>query len=218
MSEDDKLKYQHGDPRPATELPAGVIISPDTLRSERVPPGQSRTRKWPVLQYGFIPQIAKENWSLDVFGLVEEPLHFDWAGFQSLPRVKVYADFHCVTAWSRLDNVWEGVLARDLIARARPTSGAQFVVLKGYDSGWTTNLPLADFMAEDVLLADTHDGLPLTFDHGGPLRAMVPRLYAWKSAKWLRSIELTAENRPGSWEREGYHDRGDPWKEERFGP
>jgi len=218
MSEDDKLKYQHGDPRPATELPAGIIISPDTLRIERVPPGQSRTRKWPVLQFGFIPQIAKENWSLDVIGLVEEPLHFDWPGFQLLPRVKVYADFHCVTAWSRLDNVWEGVLARDLIARARPTSEARFVVLKGYDSGWTTNLPLADFMTEDVLLADTHDGLPLTFDHGGPLRAMVPRLYAWKSAKWLRSIELTAENRPGSWEREGYHDRGDPWKEERFGP
>jgi DMSO/TMAO reductase YedYZ molybdopterin-dependent catalytic subunit len=194
-----------------------VIISPDTLRGERIPPGQTRTRKWPVLHYGFVPQIPLDRWLLEVKGLVEQPLRFNWEEFRALPRVKVYADFHCVTSWSRLDNVWEGVSVRELLARARPTPEAQYVVLKGYDSGWTTNLPLAEFLAEDVLLADTHDGLLLSTDHGGPVRAIVPRLYAWKSAKWLKWIELTSDNQPGYWEREGYHDHGDPWTEERYG-
>lgn len=218
MSEDDALKYQHGPPRPPAELPPDVVVSPDTFRSERIPPGQTRTRKWPVLQYGFIPQIPLDQWQLEVRGLVEQPLRFNWTEFQALPRVKVYADFHCVTAWSRLDNVWEGVSVQALLALARPLPAAQFVVLRAFDSGWTTNLPLTDFLAEDALLADIHDGLPLTADHGGPVRAMVPRLYAWKSAKWVKAIELTAENQPGTWEREGYHDHGDPWTEERFGP
>lgn len=217
LSEHDKLKYQSGEPRPPAEVPPGVIVSPDTRRDERVPPGQTRTRKWPVLHYGFVPEIPLDRWRLDVFGLVEQPLSFDWNAYRALPRVEVYADFHCVTTWSRLDNVWEGVSVPALLDMARPKPEAQFVVLKGYDSGWTTNLPLAEFLAEDVLLADLHDGLPINADHGGPVRAIVPRLYAWKSAKWLKSIELTADNRPGYWEREGYHDHGDPWTEERFG-
>jgi DMSO/TMAO reductase YedYZ molybdopterin-dependent catalytic subunit len=218
MTDPDAHKYQRGDPRQAGELPPDIIISPDTLRDERIPPGQTRTRKWPVLHYGFVPQIPLDRWLLEVRGLVEQPLKFHWDEFRALPRVKVYADFHCVTSWSRLDNVWEGVSVRALLAMARPLESAQFVVLRGYDSGWTTNLPLAEFLAEDVLLADTHDGELLSADHGGPVRAMVPRLYAWKSAKWLKAIELTADNQPGYWEREGYHDHGDPWTEERFGP
>ena len=210
-------KYQSGAPRPPEAIEPGVIISPDTQREERLPPGQVRTRKWPVLHYGFVPTISLERWKLQIFGLVERPLVFSWREFQELPRVKVYADFHCVTRWSRLDNVWEGVATSEILARAGAKPEARFVVAHGYDSGWTTNLPLTDFLADDALLADTHDGEPLTADHGGPCRLVIPRLYAWKSAKWLRGLELVATDRPGYWEQGGYHNRGDPWNEERFG-
>ena len=212
---DDPL-YQAAAPHTPDEVPAGIVISPDTRRADRIPPGQVRTRKWPVLHYGRVPHVAPERWELEVIGLVERPLRFDWKEFQGLPRVQVYADFHCVTRWSRLDNVWEGVSTRELLGRAGVRPEAQFVILYGYDDGWTTNLPLADFLAEDALLTYLHDGQPLTPDHGGPVRAMVPQLYAWKSAKWLKAIELSAHDRPGYWERGGYHDHGDPWTEERF--
>jgi DMSO/TMAO reductase YedYZ molybdopterin-dependent catalytic subunit len=210
-------KYQSGSPRSPDEIEPSVIISPDTRRSERLPPGQSRTRKWPVLHYGFVPTISLDRWKLQIFGLVERALVFSWREFQELPRVKVYADFHCVTRWSRLDNVWEGVATREILERAGAKPEARFVVAHGYDSGWTTNLPLADFLSEDALIADTHDGEPLTADHGGPCRLIIPQLYAWKSAKWLRAIELVAADRPGYWEQGGYHNRGDPWNEQRFG-
>src|SRR5262245_2113205 len=213
----DNEKYQSADPRPPAEIEPGVIISPDTRRANRIPPGQSRTRKWPVLHYGYVPTVPLDRWRFELFGLVERPLSFTWNEFRGLPRVKVYADFHCVTRWSRLDNVWEGVSVRELLGRAGVKPEAKFVIAHGYDSGWTTNLPLADFLSEDSLLADTHDGQPLSADHGGPCRLIVPQLYAWKSAKWLKSIELTAEDRPGYWEQGGYHNHGDPWTEERFG-
>jgi len=213
----DRMKYQAHEPRKPEDVPADLIISPDTRRAERVPPGQSRTRKWPVLHYGRVPLVPLERWTLEVRGLVEQPLKFTWEEFQDLPRVKVFSDFHCVTRWSRLDNVWEGVSARELLQRAGVKPEAKFVVLTGYDDGWTTNLPLDEFAQEDCLLADLHDGHPLNADHGGPVRAIVPRLYAWKSAKWIRAIELTPNNRPGFCERNGYHDHGDPWTEERFG-
>ena len=128
----------------------------------------------------------------------------------------VYGDFHCVTRWSRLDNVWEGVAVREIMNRAGVKAEAKFVVAHGYDSGWTTNLPLADFLTDDAVFADRHDGEPLTANHGGPCRLIVPRLYAWKSAKWLRAIELVALDRPGYWEQGGYHNHGDPWTEQRF--
>lgn len=208
--------YQHGDvPRPE-EQPPGVVISPDTRRDARLPPGQTRTRKWPVLDAFGTPHVPPGEWRLQVFGLVERPLTLTLEEFAALPRVQVFADFHCVTRWSRLGNLWEGVATRDLLARADVLPAARFVVCYGYDRGWTTNLPLADFLADDALLADRHDGLPIPPDHGGPVRGIVPRLYAWKSAKWLRGIELVAEDTPGYWERAGYHLRGDPWKEERF--
>jgi DMSO/TMAO reductase YedYZ molybdopterin-dependent catalytic subunit len=210
-------KYQPGEPQTASELPAGVIISPDTRRAERVPPGQSRTRKWPVLDAFGTPQpVPADKWRLQVFGLVERPLVFTLAEFQALPRVKVFSDFHCVTRWSRLGNLWEGVSTRELLSRAGIQPEAKFVVCHGYDNGWTTNLPLADFLAEDALLADTHDGEPIPADHGGPVRGLVPQLYAWKSAKWIRGIELLADDRAGYWERGGYHMHGDPWTEQRF--
>ncbi len=209
-------KYQTADPRRAETIEPGIIISPDTRREKRLPPGQTRTRKWPILHYGHVPTVSLDRWRLEIFGLVENVLTFTWPEFQALPRVKVYGDFHCVTRWSRLDNVWEGVAVREIMNRADVKPDAKFVVAHGYDSGFTTNLPLADFLAEDALFADRHDGEPLTPNHGGPCRLIVPRLYAWKSAKWLRAIELVAEDRLGYWEQGGYHNHGDPWTEERF--
>lgn len=204
-------KYQSHTPRSPEMIDREVIISPDTRRAERIPPGQTRTRKWPVLHYGYVPTIPLDKWRLDVFGLVEHPLKFTWEEYSALPRVKVYADFHCVTRWSRLDNVWEGVAVQELLRQAGVLPAARYVIAHGYDSGWTTNLPLDDFDVEDALIADRHDGDPLSDDHGGPCRLIVPRLYAWKSAKWLKAIELVADDRPGYWEQGGYHNHGDPW-------
>jgi DMSO/TMAO reductase YedYZ molybdopterin-dependent catalytic subunit len=210
-------KYQQGDPRRADEIEPGVIISPDTHRTQRIPPGQSRTRKWPVLHASYVPDVPTETWTLEIKGLVERPTKYTWDEFLALPQVKVFADFHCVTQWSRLDNIWEGVSTRELLSRAGVLPNARYVLLHGYDDGWTTNLPLVDFLAEDALLTYKHDGQPISADHGGPVRAMVPQLYAWKSAKWIKAIELVEFDQPGFWERGGYHNHGDPWREERFG-
>jgi len=201
--------------RKPDELP--TIVSPDTLREARLPPGQSRTVKWPVLDAGGPPQLSNLQWSLSVSGLVRQPLRWTWNEFQALPRVKVFADFHCVTRWSQLDNVWEGVATREIAKLVEILPEAKFVLVYGYDNDWTTNMPLDAFLAEDALLADKRNGEPLSIEHGGPLRLIIPRLYAWKSAKWIRAIEFLSEDEAGFWEREGYHMNGDPWKEERFG-
>ena len=201
--------------RKPDELP--TIVSPDTLREARLPPGQSRTVKWPVLDAGGPPQLSSLQWSLSVSGLVRQPLQWTWTEFQALPRVKVFADFHCVTRWSQLDNVWEGVATREIAKLVEILPEAKFVLVYGYDNDWTTNMPLDAFLAEDALLADKRNGEPLSIEHGGPLRLIIPRLYAWKSAKWIRAIEFLSEDEAGFWEREGYHMNGDPWKEERFG-
>jgi len=201
--------------RKPDELP--TIVSPDTLREARLPPGQSRTVKWPVLDAGGPPQLSNLQWSLSVSGLVRQPLQWTWTEFQSLPRVKVFADFHCVTRWSQLDNLWEGVATREIAKLVEILPEAKFVLVYGYDNDWTTNMPLDAFLAEDALLADKRNGEPLSIEHGGPLRLIIPRLYAWKSAKWIRAIEFLSEDEAGFWEREGYHMNGDPWKEERFG-
>lgn len=206
----DDNKYQPDEPLSPDTVESGVIISPDTRRANRIPPGQSRTRKWPVLD-AFGTPVPPANWRLDIFGLVERKLSFSLDEFRQLPRVKVFADFHCVTRWSRLGNFWEGVAIRWLLEQSGVSPAAKFVVLHGYDNDWTTNLPLPDFLAEDALIADLHDGEPISAEHGGPVRAIVPRLYAWKSAKWLRGIELTEFDQPGYWERGGYHAHGDPW-------
>ena len=213
------MKYEQGDPVPQPdEAGPGVIISPDTRRSGRIPAGQSRTKKWPVLDASGPPKIDPNTWKLRIFGLVAQPVEWTWREFLELPRVRVFSDFHCVTRWSRLGNVWEGVSTRELMSRAGGVAGqAGFVLAHGYDRGFSTNLPLADFMAEDALVAIEHDGEPISLEHGGPARLIVPRLYAWKSAKWLSGIELIGIDRPGFWESNGYHMRGDPWTEERFG-
>ena len=201
-----------------TELPADIIFSADTRRENRVPPGQSRTAKWPVLDASGPPRIDLVKWKLSLFGLVAQPVEWDWSQFLGLPRVKVFSDFHCVTRWSRLGNTWEGVSTRELVARAggvRPE--VTHVLAHAYDEGWTTNLPLEDFLAEDAVVAISHDGEPLTEEHGGPARLIVPKLYAWKSAKWIAGVEFLAKDRAGFWERNGYHMHGDPWTEERVG-
>lgn len=202
----------------ALELPEGVIVSPDTRRADRIPPGQSRTEKWPVLDASGPPRLTAEQWQLSLAGLVNTPKRLDWKQFLELPKVKVYSDFHCVTRWSKLGNLWEGVSTRTLVEMAgglKPE--AHFVLAHGYDGGWTTNIPLEMFLAEDSLVATHHNGEPLELEHGGPARLVVPRLYAWKSAKWLGALEFLEHDRAGFWERNGYHMNGDPWREERFG-
>jgi DMSO/TMAO reductase YedYZ molybdopterin-dependent catalytic subunit len=150
-----------------------------------------------------------------VRGLVEHPLRWSWEEFRALPRTEVRSDIHCVTRWSRYDNTWQGVSAAEVLRRAVPRPEARFAIVHA-EQGFTANLPLASLLDPDVLFADTHDGQPLTPEHGWPLRLVVPRRYFWKSAKWCRAIELVAADHPGFWEQNGYHNEADPWREERF--
>jgi DMSO/TMAO reductase YedYZ molybdopterin-dependent catalytic subunit len=190
----------------------GRISRPQT---ERLPPGQHLVKNWPVLDLGEQPAISLDDWKLEVRGLVETPLALTWADFQSMQQSTHVSDIHCVTTWSRYDNRWEGVSTRDLLDAAMPKAEAGYVMLTSYD-GYTTNLPLADFAAEDAILATAWEGQPLTVDHGGPMRLVVPHLYFWKSAKWLRRIDLMPSDRAGFWEMNGYHMLGDPWREQRY--
>ncbi|HWQ18339.1 MAG TPA: sulfite oxidase-like oxidoreductase [Methanotrichaceae archaeon] len=194
----------------------GIIISPDTKRANRVPPGQSLTDGWPTLQYGGVRRIDPSEWKLTISGLVENERSFTLPEFMSLPMVKVFSDIHCVTSWSKLDNLWEGVSTLALKDLVKILPDARFAIIHA-PGNFTTNLSLDDFFQEDVLLAVKHDGKPITADHGAPVRLVVPRLYFWKSAKWVTGIEFTKDDRPGFWESHGYHNHGDPWTEERYG-
>jgi DMSO/TMAO reductase YedYZ molybdopterin-dependent catalytic subunit len=218
MFDMDRTKNQGDEVPSAAGLPPEVIVSPDAARAERIPPGQSRTKKWPVLDASGAPKVDLTTWRFTIGGLVMKSVEWNWEEFSRLPRQKVFADFHCVTRWSRLGNLWEGVTTRELVRLAGGASEqARYVLVHGLDGGWTTNLPLEDFLAEDSLVAILHDGEPLTPEHGGPARLIVPRLYAWKSAKWVTGVDLMAQDRAGFWEANGYHMRGDPWKQERYG-
>ncbi len=207
----------------ATQRP--LIVSPDTRRGggsfdARTPPGQTLTKKWPVLHFGPVAHVDRAAWRLRVWGLCENPYTLDWAQFSALPQVDVKCDIHCVTHWSRLNNIFTGVSTRVLIEAARPKPEARFVMqhaASAPNNDWTTNVPLDEFAAEDCLLASLHDGEPLAPEHGYPVRAVIPRLYFWKGAKWITGIELRATDAPGFWEVNGYHMHGDPWKDERFG-
>lgn len=185
------------------------------IPADRIPPGQKVTEKFPVLSFGETPPVDLTAWDFQTTGLVEVPLKLDFQQFLALPQVKICSDFHCVTRWSRLDNLWEGVGFKTIVALTKPLPGAQFILLYSQD-GYTTNLPLKEALNDDVLLAFRHDGHDLSPDHGGPLRLVVPKLYAWKSAKWIRKIEFMAKNKRGFWESNGYHNHADPWKEERY--
>ncbi len=181
----------------------------------RIPPGQRLVRGWPVLHYGAIPRFDEATWDFRVFGAVEDEYTLSYSQLKELGPARVGADMHCVTGWTTLDNEWEGVPFRTIAERARPKPEAAWVVAH-CDHGYTSNLSLQSMLDDDVLLAWGNRGEPLTPEHGFPLRLVVPKRYAWKSAKWVRAIELTAENRRGFWEVRGYHNHADPWREERY--
>ncbi len=184
--------------------------------SPRLPPGQIVTRKWPVLHYGTVPRVDPGTWRFEVTGAVERPLSLSWEELLALPRRETACDMHCVTRWSRYDNVFEGVPVQEVLARAGVKPEAAFVLVHAAQD-YSTNLPLTDLDRAANLLALTHDGEPLTLEHGGPVRLLVPHLYLWKSAKWVTGFQLQEEDDPGFWEQNGYHMRGDPWQEERYG-
>jgi DMSO/TMAO reductase YedYZ molybdopterin-dependent catalytic subunit len=186
-----------------------------TTAPYRLPPGQVLTEKWPVLTYGATPRIDLKTWTFRCFGLVEEEVSWTWREFLDLPRVRITSDVHCVTRWSRYDNRWEGVAVAEVLRRARVRPEAVAVMAQS-EGGYTTNVPLADLDDDQALLAFQHDGRDLPAEHGGPCRLVVPKLYFWKSAKWIRAFELMDVNAPGFWEVNGYHLHADPWKEERY--
>ena len=192
----------------------GIIQSPDTRRANRVPPGQHLVRDWPVLHHGDVPRLETPKWTFFIRGLVNKERQLDYAEFAALPRVKVFSDMHCVTTWSMLDNTWEGPSTRVVTELVKVKPEAGFVIVHGAN-GFTTNLTLADFLAQDALFTFSHNGKALNAEHGGPVRLVVPQLYFWKSAKWVTGIEFTVQDHPGFWERAGYHNHGDPWTEER---
>ena len=182
--------------------------------ADRVPPGQHLATGFPVLTYGDTPAIAASDWSLTISGLAEARV-FTWDDLMALPQSEFTADFHCVTTWSKLDVTWRGVCVTDLMAQLTVEPAAAHVMLHCY-GGYTTNLELADFNRPENFLAHTLSGEPLPADHGGPMRLVVPHLYAWKSAKWISGIEFLADPALGFWERNGYHRRGEPWAVERY--
>jgi len=183
---------------------------------DRLPPGQRLVRDWPVLDLGVQPDVTAERFRLDLDGMVESPLHLTLDDLLALPQTDSVSDIHCVTQWSRYDNHWHGVAARTLLELARPKPEARHVVFHAHD-GYTTNVRLDQFDQPDVFLVHRWEGKPIARQHGGPVRVLIPRLYFWKSAKWLRRIELIGQDRPGFWEVRGYHNNADPWQEERYG-
>ncbi len=184
--------------------------------NSRLPPGQIETRKWPVLHYGTVPMVNTATWRFKISGAVEQPYELSWEELGALPLQQTLCDMHCVTRWSRYDNLFEGVPVAALLARARPKATATHALVHA-EHGYTTNMPLSDLDQPANLLALRHSGEPLEAEHGGPIRLLVPHLYLWKSAKWVRGIELLEEDYPGFWEQNGYHMHGDPWTEQRYG-
>lgn len=185
------------------------------MNRARIPPGQVVTEKFPILHYGSIPSFDPASWTFRVFGEVEAPVQWSYEEFMRLPSVKIKSDIHCVTRWTKLDNTWEGVAFREVLDRINLKVTAKFVMVHA-DGGYTTNVPLDILDDEDVLFAYRHNGQDLTPAHGWPLRLVVPKLYFWKSAKWVRALEFMKEDHPGFWELHGYHNFGDPWLEERY--
>jgi DMSO/TMAO reductase YedYZ molybdopterin-dependent catalytic subunit len=181
----------------------------------RLPPGQYLTEKWPVLHAGEVPRVDLETWTFRLFGEVEQEVTLDWEQFGALPRSSNVQDIHCVTRWSRFDVGFEGVHWRDLAQLAKPLPSARFVVAHA-EHGFTSNVPLEALEDGNALLATHADGEALAPEHGGPMRLVIPGKYFWKSAKWLRELELSSVDRPGFWERYGYHNDADPWREERY--
>lgn len=191
------------------------ITSSTTQRKQRIPPGQYKTEKFPVLDLGIQPEIDLERYRFKVWGEVENPVELTWEALQALPRVELFADFHCVTRWSRLELTWRGVHVAEILKLTRPKPSAKAVMAHCLE-GYTTNLTMVDLDDDDVILADTLEGNPLPTEHGGPVRLLVPKLYGWKSAKFLSGLEFLKEDAPGYWEERGYHLRGEYMAEQRY--
>ena len=187
----------------------------DPAVAGRIPPGQYQTTKFPVLHYGSVPKTDLATWDFKVFGLVDSPFRLTWEAFKALPRKTVETDIHCVTRWSKLETSWEGVPIQAILEAAQLKPTASFVLAHS-EQGYTANLPLEVLDDDDVLLADTFSGKPLEPEHGYPLRLVVPKRYFWKSAKWIRGLEILDHDILGFWERYGYNNNADPWQEERF--
>jgi len=184
--------------------------------ADRLPPGQYLTQKWPVLHYGSVPRLDLATWDFSIDGLVERPQRLTYRELQQLPRRTLEADVHCVTRWSLLDSTWEGIPIEEVMKLVKPKPEATHVLVHA-ERGYTTNLSLDDFLRPDNMLVDRRDGELISPEHGWPLRLFVTHLYFWKSAKWVRGLEFLSGDRPGFWEGYGYHNHGDPWKEERYG-
>ncbi len=185
------------------------------VKRDRLPPGQHLAKDWPVLDLGIHPEIPLAAWRLKILGECENPCELTWDQFLKFPQSEDASDFHCVTTWSTYDNKWSGVRFCDLAAAVKPTRAAKFAFFTAHD-GLTVNVPLAELMKPEVMLVHTWNGQPLPREHGGPCRVVTPQLYAWKGAKWVKSIEFMTEDRLGFWEVRGYSNTADPWKEERF--
>jgi DMSO/TMAO reductase YedYZ molybdopterin-dependent catalytic subunit len=189
--------------------------APDSAHRNRLPPSQREVKNWPVLDLGVQPDLKPENWRLQMLGLVDNPVALTLPQFLALPQTELVSHIHCVTAWSRFDNRWQGVASRTLLELVKPKPEARHIVFHSYD-GYTTNVRLSVFAEDDVLLAHSWEGKPLAREHGGPVRVVIPRWYFWKSAKWVTRIVFHESDRPGFWETRGYHNDGDPWNEERY--
>jgi len=182
---------------------------------DRLPPGQKLTDGWPVLHYGGIPDIDLATWKFSMIGAIESEVRFTWDEFMALPQTTLKSDIHCVTHWSKFDNDWTGVTIQEVMKHVQLRPDARHVMVHSY-GGYTTNIALDELVDEDVLFAHSHNGEPLAKEHGWPLRLVVPKLYFWKSAKWVRGLVFMGDEKPGFWEMYGYHIHGDPWKEERY--
>ena len=188
---------------------------PGDKERDRLPPGQRIVKDWPVLDLGVTPKLDLEKWRLRIDGVVESRVIWNWNDFLSQPHLEVTSDIHCVTGWSRYDNRWVGVSASHILSLVKPSSQAKYCIFYSRD-GYTTNVSLERFAEDNVMLAFKWNGDVLSAAHGGPVRILMPDWYFWKSAKWLRRIEFSEGDKPGYWEIRGYHNEGDPWKEERY--
>lgn len=193
-------------------LLTGTVAPPE----QRLPPGQRLVQDWPVLDLGIQPEIPTASYRLTLDGAVEHPVTLDWAELMALPQSEQVSDMHCVTQWSNYDNRWKGISAAAILALVRPRPECRHIVFHAHD-GYTTNLRLEQFNQPDCMLVHHWNGQPISRQHGGPLRAMIPRYYLWKSAKWLQRMQFTMADYPGFWETRGYHNNADPWAEERYG-
>jgi DMSO/TMAO reductase YedYZ molybdopterin-dependent catalytic subunit len=201
-------------PARADDAPGGSG-PPNRHGMPRLPPGQYQTEKWPVLDLGIRPQVAREQWTLTLLGACKRPQALSWDDLMAMEQVEDTSDFHCVTAWSRFDVRWRGVRFLDIAALAEPHDDAEHVMCYGYD-GYTTNVALEEALKPDVLLVHMADGAPLPLEHGGPVRLITPQLYAWKGSKWLKAIEFMTEDRLGFWEERGYSSTAHPWRNDRY--